>query len=51
MKQSIGNSNEAKFDVRKGSKMSEFEKEMLLIGVLIIMNLYIILKDEFKKNN
>ena len=31
--------------------MSEFEKEMLLIGVLIIMNLYIILKDEFKKNN
>ena len=30
--------------------MSEFEKEMLLIGVLIIMNLYIILKNEFKND-
>lgn len=28
--------------------MSEFEKEMLMLGVLIVLNLYIILRDEFK---
>lgn len=34
---------------RKGSNMSEFDKEMLMLGVLVVLNLYIILKDEFKK--
>ena len=31
--------------------MSEFEKEMLLLGVIFVMNLYIILRDEFKDND
>jgi len=30
--------------------MSEFDKVILILGVLIVLNLYIIFKDEFKED-